>query len=847
MNKLFIILFLLTALCAGAIHAVPAKRVVQSVTQPDGSTLTVVLQGDEHFHFVTTVDGMMLQESPDGSMRYATVTARGELAAGEYIAHDPERRETGEIAYIKQIDTERISQAVRDIRATNTKRYTQTVADTKKINFPNQGTVRGLIILAQYKDVKFSPAHTRDEFHDMMNAEGYSNYNATGSARDYFIDQSSGMFTPEFDVVGPVTLPQNMRYYGGNSLFGQDINPAEMIVDACYAADTLLNVDFSQYDFNDDGMVDLVFVIYAGYAEAQGGPSTSVWPHAWDLENGGFKDIRMDGKLIHSYACSSELNGAAGTTIDGIGTFCHEFSHCLGLPDIYDTRNSGVVGMGPWSVMDHGSYNNNSRTPAGYSAYERYTVGWLTPIILNELQKGVELPPLNLSNQAYMVVSDQNPDEYYTIENRQQSGWDTYLPGHGMMIVHVDYDPALWQKNVINTKYNGHAHLQIVPADNELTDFTGDLFPGTTRNTSFTDESTPASVLYSGGFLNKSLTGIQEDQGVVTFDFMHFFGTPVATSATDITAEGFTANWEPVYIATSYVLEVAACMTGRMNLSEEFAGFAEGTPSAADEREVSGELDSFTESNGWTGDKVYQAGGYVCLGYESSGGSLTTPLLDLSREKEFTLSCRAEGSKNLQDGYNLQLLDVDGNVLLNKDLIMTASDKILYWTIKTEAKAGRIRITTKAPALLDYFRLYDGYVRKQLDSGEELVAPEDYMKKISGITEPSYALTGLDNNKRYIYHVYACLDEEVSETSNKVIVETHTPSGIETHSMLKAVYAKAGALCFNTESKEAFSIYTSSGVRISAGISMEGFNEIPLPSGFYILAVGAERFKVYVP
>lgn len=849
MKKFLMIWFLLIVSLGGTLRAIPAKRVVQTVTQPDGTTLDIILQGDENFHYTTTTDGIMLQADSDGFMRYAAVTAQGVLSAGEYIAHDPEKRKEAERAYVRQIDTGQIDYTIRKIKTMNDN--PQRWAGTEKSGFPNRGTVRGLIILAQYKDVRFSAGNTPEQFRDMMNAEGYSDNNATGSARDYFIDQSSGVFTPEFDIVGPVTLPENMSFYGGNNMFGKDQNPAKMIVDACYAADTILNVDFSPYDFDNDGKVDLVYVIYAGYAEAQGGPSGSIWPHAWNLETAGFKNIRMDGKLLYSYACSSELHGNTGTTIDGIGTFCHEFSHCLGLPDIYDTRYTGMVGMGEWSLMDYGAYNNGSRTPAGYSAYERYRVGWLTPIELKEPQKGVELPPVNTSNQAYILVSEQNPNEYYTIENRQQSGWDAYLPGHGMMIVHVDYVPSLWESNIINSSAAGHSHLQIVPADNEFGDYTGDLFPGTTYSTAFTDESQPASTLYSGGFLSKPLTGIREKDGLITFDFMHFIGTPVATDATDITGEGFTANWEPVNNATSYILEIAACMTGRKNLSEEFEKFTKGTPAEADEQDISGELDTYTGMNGWTGEEIYQADGHARMGSKNTGGSLITPLLDFTREKDFTLCCRVKGGKSLLNGYVFQLLDVNGNVLLTRKIMMDVAEKTLYWVFNTEAEAGRIRISTKAAATFDFLHVYDGDVKEQLENGNTITVPGEYKNKASGIADHSYSFTGMDSNKKYIYNVYAKMNEELSQKSNKVVVRTLIPSGIKTYSVLnsilKKVYTEKGVLYFTTDSQETVCIYTANGTMVHEGISREGRNGIVLPAGFYVLTVGTERVKIYVP
>lgn len=845
MKRIITTLLLFFVLLEGTIQAIPAKRTTQTITQPDGTTLTTLLQGDENFHYLTTTDGIMLQEAADGFMKYATVNTSGVLTASEYTAHDPGKRGEPEKAFIKGINTAQINNAVQKIRVQESN--PRWLADTDKPKFPNQGTVRGLIILAQFKDVKFAAENTPEEFRKMMNSEGYSANGATGSARDYFIDQSSGVFTPEFDIVGPVTLPENMSFYGGNNIYGKDQNPAQMTVDACYAADTLLNVDFSQYDSDNDGKVDLVFIIYAGYAEAQGGPAASVWPHAWNLEYAGFKDIKMDGKQIYSYACSSERHGKAGTTMDGIGTFCHEFSHCLGLPDIYDTRYTGMVGMGSWSLMDYGAYNNENRTPAGYSAYERYSVGWLNPVVLKDPQKDIELKAMDTANQAYLLVSDQNPNEYYTIENRQQNKWDAYLPGHGMMIVHVDYVPSLWESNVINSSVAGHPHLQIVPADNEFDDYAGDLFPGTTQNTSFTDESEPASTLYSGGFLSKPLSNIREKDGTITFDFMHFVGTPVATEATDITEDSFTANWEPVNNATSYTLEVSSCMTGRKNISEEFGKFTKGSPEEADEQDISNALSTYTETDGWTGSEIYQAGGHARMGNKNTGGSLTTPLLDLTREKEFTLCCSVKGSKSLISGFIFQLLDANGKILLDKTMMMNASEKTLYWVVNTDAPAGYIRIATKAAATFDYIHIYDGDVKEQLEKNETMTTPEEYKNSKADITDNSFNFTGLISDKKYIYNVYAKMNEEVSQKSNKVVVQTLKYSGIETSSASRGIYTQKGSLRFTSDIQETIHIYTANGMNIHTGISREGTNEIALPNGFYIVIIGKDKYKIHIP
>lgn len=844
MKRVLSTLFLFLILLESSIQAIPAKRIVRIITQPDGSSLSTILQGDENFHYFTTSDGIMLQEASDGFMKYATTTPNGMLSVGQYIAHDPEERDEKEKVYITKINKLQINDAI--FKTQVRRNVSQSQAVTKDSKFPSRGIIKGLIILAQYKDVKFSANSTTKEFQDMMNAEGYSNNGASGSARDYFIDQSSGVFTPDFDIVGPVTLPQNMSYYGGNDRNKQDQRPAEMTVDACYAAD-LLGVDFSKYDNDNDGKIDLIYIIYAGYAEAQGGPANSIWPHAWNLGSAGLGIIRIDGKRIYSYACSSELRGNTGTNMDGIGTFCHEFSHCLGLPDIYDTQYSGMVGMGSWSPMDYGSYNNGSRTPAGYSAYERYSVGWLTPTVLENPQKEIKLLPMNTANQAYMLVSDKNPNEYYTIENRQKTGWDTYLPGHGMMIVHIDYVPAIWNRNIVNSSAAGHPHLQIVPADNEFKNFSGDTFPGTIQNTAFTDESQPNAFLYTGGFMGKPISEIKEKDGIITFDFM-YISTPIATEATEVTEDQFTANWKRVNDATSYSLKVASCMTGKECILEDFTQFAKGSLVEADKENIADNLNVYTAATNWTGQKIYQAGGYCKIGDRTSGGSLTTPLLDLSKEKEFTLSFHIEGSENWLNGYDFALIDEKGEVLQSQTAMMSTAAKKIYWVFSTEKAAGTVRIQTKASASLDYIHIYNGNVIEQLQKGETLSIPEEYVNEINDITDNSYTVTGLENDKRYIYSLYAKQDEKISPMSNKIILKTQKPSAIETiYSFEREIYTDRGILHFSTATKESIHIYTASGVNIYSGYSQMGKNDIPLPTGLYILTIGMEKFKIHIP
>ncbi len=516
-HKLGLLSALLLLLIPSVLWAAPADRVVRLFTQPDGSMITTILQGDEHFNYLTTCDGFMLSEDTDGFLKYTMVVEGDRLLPSSFVAHDPEMRSKEERDFIASLSEEDFKRAVFKKRNSSPLR-----AGLTSNKFPSKGSPKGLVILVQYKDVKFKIREPQKAIHAQMNEKGYSKGRATGSAADYFSDQSHGVFTPTFDVVGPITLSRPMAYYGQRSYTEHDAKGPEMIKEACEIL-SKEETDFSQYDNDKDGVVDLVFVIYAGYSEAQGGPSSAIWPHAWTLSQAGFSDVKLGTVRADRYACTSELKGAAGVFLDGIGTFCHEFTHCFGLPDFYDTSAVfiGNYGVGRWSLMDRGSYNNDSHTPAGYTSYERMFVGWLEPKQLTKPTL-VTLNPIHTHNDACIIVSDKNPNEYFLLENRQRSGWDAFLPGNGLMITHVDYSEGAWSSNTVNRTDNPHPLFQIVAADGSpsYSDEESDLFPGPWNKREFTDSSQPAATLYSGDNLGKPITNISEENGKVTFSFM---------------------------------------------------------------------------------------------------------------------------------------------------------------------------------------------------------------------------------------------------------------------------------------------------------------------------------------
>ena len=395
------------------------------------------------------------------------------------------------------------------------------------------GQKRGLIILAQFNDTKFLAEHDNALFGRMANERGFQSGGMyPGSVSDYFRDQSGGVFELAFDVVGPVTLPKNSAYYGQNDSEDLDLYPGQMVVEACNAAADL--ADFRDYDWDGDGVVDQVFVLYAGMGEADSEHEDAVWPHAWSLTDSDYgKTLRVDGVVVDNYACCSELEYTG--QLCGIGAFCHEFSHCLGLADMYDTSDgySSVFGLNSWGLMDYGCYNDNSRTPAGYNSFEKMSCGWLTPVTLSEDTTVQTVNPLSQGGEGYIIYNDNHVEEYYMLENRQRTGWDSALPGSGMLILHVDYDNYAWANNEVNNDPK-HPRCTIFHADNSdktsSRNVASDTYPYA-GNDSLTDTSVPKAMLYNantdGSYLmHKAVTGIKDNgDGTMSFAF-RTDGTP---------------------------------------------------------------------------------------------------------------------------------------------------------------------------------------------------------------------------------------------------------------------------------------------------------------------------------
>ena len=410
MRKLFI---LLAALCCSiSLLAVPAYRGLIPHTQPDGSVINILLHGDEYGHWVSDASGRVLEKGADGFYRAGSETRMRERMA---------------MAGVRRA-------------ARNSVRRSKPA----KVGIAS-GQKHFLVILVQFSDVKFANQSTaRQDFTNLLNQQGYSANGGTGSARDFYYDNSHGLFEPVFDVYGPVTLDRERAYYGGNDAQGNDLRPHVAVQQGCQKVDTQFNVDFSKYDNDNDGEVDLVFMYYAGKGEADSDVEDSIWPHQWELSNGNI-NLTLDGITVDKYACTNEIVGY-GTyegQMCGIGTACHEFGHAMGLPDFYDTDydnyNGFSAGMFSFSTMDSGSYNNDGRTPPFFTIEERIMLGWINEAdCIREITSSGYYTIGSVDNNiAYKTSTDQD-GEYFLYECRGSDGWDAGLPAHGLIVTHVD-------------------------------------------------------------------------------------------------------------------------------------------------------------------------------------------------------------------------------------------------------------------------------------------------------------------------------------------------------------------------------------------------------------------------
>ncbi len=539
----------------------PARKEPVYLMQPDGTGFTAKVRGDEFMKITTTLTGNAIIQDRDGWWCYAQYDDKGRPSCSGYRVENQAPAEI--MAGSMKIPYGTLSARGAAKRASATsgvrrgsimKKLLERDGVTTKNSDIQPITKHGIIILAQFKDIKFT--YTKEDFVKMLTESGYSLNGATGSAKEYFESQFGGSFEFSFDVSSIVTLANNVSYYGENDDDGNDKLPERMITEACTLVDN--EIDFSLYDDDGDNVVDNVFVFFAGGDEAEGAGNNRIWSHAWYIYSGAMIDLTLDGKRIDSYACTSELsNRGTRNVLAGIGTFCHEYAHTFGLPDMYDTdyeKSDGTADAlwGATSLMDHGNHNNSGNTPPNFNAIEKEILGIMTPTVIEE-DGGYSLVPISSGGGSYRLDTDHK-DEYFLIECRAKEGWDSYIEGSGMLVYHLDKSDRSagyseryaiemtarqrWENyNEVNCRPD-HQCADLIEASASAMSTNEVFFPSGSVN-SITPDGSPGLQYWSGEVGKISIANIRNKDNEVTFNILGFSNSELPPKVKSHTADRF--------------------------------------------------------------------------------------------------------------------------------------------------------------------------------------------------------------------------------------------------------------------------------------------------------------------
>lgn len=540
-----LLVFALIILGATSALAVPAYPNPIEFTQPDGKKITIILKGDEKIKWAQTLDGYSLLFNKEGYYEYAIINDKGDMVPSGVRVNDPSKQSNQEKSLLEKLNkgyfySDSQVKLLMDIWNIKEKEGEK--------GFPTTGNRSLICILVGFSDKSFTK--TQAEFNNLFNQVGYTTGGATGSVKDYYLENSYNQFNLTVDVAGPYTVSQNMAYYGANDVNGNDVLPRAMVSEAVVLADG--DVNFANYDNDNNNIVDGVYVIFAGYGEEAGGPANAIWSHASSIS----PVIVLDGKTISKYSCSPELRDNYGTNITRIGVICHEFGHVLGAKDYYDTNyetGGEFDGTGNWDMMANGSWNNGGATPAHHNGYTKvYVYNWATATELATTPLNVELQNAEENSNSFYRISTTTANEFFLIENRYKHKFDAYIPGSGMIIYHAKNISIMG--NAINATHpqgmypvsaNATMEPTSTPSSYGSINSSTCAWP-TASKTAFTDTSVPSSKSWAGANTAKPITGITRNATDKTVSFLFMGGAPAWPTnfvATPISNSQISLSW----------------------------------------------------------------------------------------------------------------------------------------------------------------------------------------------------------------------------------------------------------------------------------------------------------------
>ena len=779
---------------------VTARKGTYTITQSDGSTIEVIKIGDERRHIYITTDGIAVgRTSSAADFYYLTTSGLSTLKA-----HNAGERSHAEQTFLSENAAELSGQQILRSRASSRVKMQSATPSKKTGEVVNKGQARIPVLLVQYSDKKFIDSNPLSTFEKFFR-------DGSTSARQYFEDQSNGLFQPQFDVYGPYTLSGKRATYGGNDYWGNDKGVGTMVAQACIGLAG--QIDFSKYDNDGDGECDTVIVLYAGEGEASSDVDESVWPCQWDLASSDYgKSLNYNSTKINRFAVFNELNVMSGAPkVEGIGTFCHEFSNCLGLPDFYDTQYTGHFGMASWSLMDSGSYNDDGYTPIGYSAYEKELMGWLKIDDATE-NTNYALPVFNSGNaatdKAVKITNPADDNEYYIIEHRARQGWDTYIPADGLMISHVTYSQSAWDGNTVND-YDLQ-RMTLVPADGELKlnrytyggetyyepdeqSLLGDLWPYGNAN-ELTDESTPSFSPNTGRAIGMPVTEMtRNNDGSISFWIAKAALPPVATptvsgSNTPVVngPDSFTAVWSPADDNdVTYTLNVFEHRDIKYELALSTKFFKGGDYTKDWTTEGSAEF--YTQTGGTT--EAIKFGST-----SKTGGVVTKSDITIGDYDCATVTVNARSFNN-DTNVKLRISALSGSTTLSSaevTLEKTAQDyTVVLPKLSKNFKVKIEAVAAKKRAYLYSADIYLGDATATKSMKAPAISGDQTDMTITSITDTQYLVKGLKPDVTYDYRVKAVpvdatlhSESPWSETvtvalSNSSIADTNTDTSYE--------------------------------------------------------------------
>ena len=564
------------------IWAVPADPRPRTLTNPDGTKVEVRVHGDERFHLMTDLDcTSILQRNADGF--YVKAVRNGKTLQFNRDNVLMLREEAQAVASHPQFFE--YTPGVDNLMSAQSPMQRMASLNTEgRSTYPTIGEgIRSLVVLVEFQDVEFTVENPKEYFTRQLNEPGFSDYGGKGSALDYYKDASHGLYSPQFDVYGPVKVSKNADYFKDND----SGNMALLIREAITQLHDAGELNLADYDYDENGTLDTVFIYYAGYGSADSDTET-IWPHQYDYQYyvnwTAAPQLRFDGVKVGPYACANELKGWNPNTykqpwqdgsepwVDGVGTFIHEYGHVLGLPDMYDVEYSGgVVTPGEWDVMDQGCYNFDACVPPLYSAYEQWVCNWLEFTDAQELNH-YDLKALGNSDtpQAVRVripktsAGDSFYDEYFVLEARDNSRWDACFDEPGVMIWRINYKRSTWNGNSVNSKSGSNIEIIYADGDKHPLFVSGNIYPGGAH------ELVPSKTYQY--WESPYITSISYDKDLLTGSFDYNVITEAPSGAPVLhdnpyadlgTAKNFTLTWDPVEDADSYLLTIKRTSTGK--------------------------------------------------------------------------------------------------------------------------------------------------------------------------------------------------------------------------------------------------------------------------------------------